>query len=163
MPTAIFVSGPTRIDWYDGSVWTELGECDNDNLPQATWNDYQHEVRTSSSGGTPEEIVLQNTDGTITFTLVKWDATELAQLEARQRGAQGTTTVGRLLVTDSGTFGIRIYPKTPGKTTYTFNRCYLPPNGLVHSNFGNVERRLGLTVKAVPDANNLLYATGTSV
>jgi hypothetical protein len=33
----------------------------------------------------------------------------------------------------------------------------------VHSNFGNVERRLGLTVKAVPDANNLLYATGTSV
>jgi len=88
MPTAIFVSGPTRIDWYDGSVWTELGECDNDNLPQATWNDYQHEVRTSSSGGTPEEIVLQNTDGAITFTLVKWDATELAQLEARQRGAQ---------------------------------------------------------------------------
>jgi hypothetical protein len=163
MATAIFVSGPTRIDWYDGSVWTELGECDNDNLPQATWNDYQHEVRTSSSGGTPEEIVLQNTDGAITFTLVKWDATELAQLEARQRGAQGTTTVGRLLVTDSGTFGIRIYPKTPGKTTYTFNRCYLPPNGLVHSNFGNVERRLGLTVKAVPDVNNLLYATGTSV
>ena len=163
MPTAIFVSGPTRIDWYDGSVWTELGECDNDNLPQATWNDYQHEVRTSSSGGTPEEIVLQNTDGAITFTLVKWDATELAQLEARQRGAQGTTTVGRLLVTDSGTFGIRIWPKTPGKTTYTFNRCYLPPNGLVHSNFGNVERRLGLTVKAVPDVNNLLYATGTRV
>jgi len=162
MPTAIFVSGPTRIDWYDGSVWTELGECDNDNLPQATWNDYQHEVRTSSSGGTPEEIVLQNTDGTITFTLVKWDATELAQLEARQRGAQGTTTVGRLLVTDSGTFGIRIWPKTAGKTTYTFNRCYLPPNGLVHSNFGNVERRLGLTIKAVPDGNNLLYATGTS-
>jgi hypothetical protein len=162
MPTAIFVSGPTKIEWNDGMGWAELGECDNDNLPQVTWNDYQHEVRTSSSGGTPEEIVLQNTDATMSFTLVKWDVTELTQLEARQRGASGQTTVGRILVADGGTFAIRIYPKTAGKTVYTFGRCYLPPNGLVHSNFGNVERRLGMTVKAVPDTTNVLYTTGTS-
>lgn len=163
MPTQIFVAGPTRIDWYDGSTWTELGECDNDNLPQVSWNDYQHEVRTSASGATPEEVILQNSDATISFTLVKWDETELAQLEARQRGAQGTTTVGRRLVNDGGTFGLRIYPRTPGKATYVFNRCYLPPGGMAQSQFGNVERRLGLTVKAIPDANNLLYLTGTTI
>jgi len=35
-------------------------------------------------------------------------------------------------------------------------------NALVRSQFGNVELRAGLSIKAIPDANNLLYSTQTT-
>lgn len=162
MPTAILVSGPTKIEWNNGSGWFDLGFTDNDNLPQISWNDHSHEVRTVVSGATPEEIILHNTEAAISFTLVRFDPAELVALEARQRGAVGTTTVGRRLVNDNGTFGIRITPLTVGRTQYSFGRCFMAPNALVRSQFGNVELRAGLTIKAIPDANNLLYSTATT-
>jgi hypothetical protein len=107
-------------------------------------------------------MVVQNTSATITVTLVKWDAAVLTSLQTRQRGAAYNSTVGRLLVGDSGTFGVQIDPATAGKTGYTFGRCYFMGDAIAHSQFGNVEQRMGLTFRAIPDGSNLLAASYTS-
>ena len=162
MATAIFVAGPTSIYVNVGSGYVELGQTDNDSLPQISYSDNIHEIKTVASGATPEELVVQNTSATITVTLVKWDAAILTSLLVRQRGAAYNSTVGRLLVGDSGTFGVQVDPLTAGKTGYTFGRCYFSGDAIAHSQFGNVEQRMGLTFRAIPDANNLLAALYTS-
>lgn len=162
MATAIFVAGPTSIFVNVGAGYVELGQTDNDSLPQISYSDNIHEIKTVASGATPEELVVQNTSATITVTLVKWDAAILTSLLVRQRGAAYNSTVGRLLVGDSGTFGVQIDPLTAGKTGYTFGRCYFSGDAIAHSQFGNVEQRMGLTFRAIPDANNLLAALYTS-
>ena len=162
MATAIFVAGPTSIFVNVGAGYVELGQTDNDSLPQISYSDNIHEIKTVASGATPEEMVVQNTSATITVTLVKWDAAILTSLLVRQRGAAYNSTVGRLLVGDSGTFGVQVDPLTAGKTGYTFGRCYFMGDAIAHSQFGNVEQRMGLTFRAIPDANNLLAAPYTS-
>ena len=162
MATAIFVAGPTSIFVNVGAGYVELGQTDNDSLPQVTYSDNIHEIKTVASGATPEEMVVQNTSATITVTLVKWDAAVLTSLQTRQRGAAFTSTVGRLLVADSGTFGVKIAPATVNKTGYTFGRCFVMNDGFTHSQFGNVEQRMGLTFRAIPDGSNLLAASYTS-
>ncbi len=162
MATAIFVAGPTSIYVNVGSGYVELGQTDNDSLPQISYSDNIHEIKTVASGATPEELVVQNTSATITVTLVKWDAAILTSLLVRQRGAAYNSTVGRLLVGDGGTFGVQVDPLTAGKTGYTFGRCYFSGDAIAHSQFGNVEQRMGLTFRAIPDANNLLAALYTS-
>ena len=162
MATAIFVAGPTSIFVNVGAGYVELGQTDNDSLPQVSYSDNIHEIKTVASGATPEEMVVQNTSATITVTLVKWDAAILTSLLVRQRGAAYNSTVGRLLVGDSGTFGVQVDPLTAGKTGYTFGRCYFMGDAIAHSQFGNVEQRMGLTFRAIPDANNLLAAPYTS-
>ena len=162
MATAIFVAGPTSIFVNVGAGYVELGQTDNDSLPQVTYSDYIHEIKTVSSGATPEEMVVQNTSATITVTLVKWDAAVLTSLQTRQRGAAFSSTVGRLLVQDGGTFGVKIAPATVNKTGYTFGRCFVIGEGFTHSQFGNVEQRMGLTFRAIPDGSNLLAASYTS-
>jgi hypothetical protein len=162
MATQIFVAGPTSIFVNVGAGYVELGQTDNDSLPQISYSDNIHEIKTVASGATPEELVVQNTSATITVTLVKWDAAILTSLLVRQRGAAYNSTVGRLLVGDSGTFGVQVDPLTAGKTGYTFGRCYFSGDAIAHSQFGNVEQRMGLTFRAIPDANNLLAAPYTS-
>ena len=162
MATAIFVAGPTSIYVNVGSGYVELGQTDNDSLPQVSYSDNIHEIKTVSSGATPEEMVVQNTSATITVTLVKWDASVMTSLQARQRGAAFTSTVGRLLVADGGTFGVQIDPAAVGKTGYTFGRCFLMGDAITHSQFGNVEQRMGLTFRAIPDGSNILAASYTS-
>jgi hypothetical protein len=162
MATAIFVAGPTSIFVNVGAGYVELGLTDNDSLPQVTYSDNIHEIKTVSSGATPEEMVVQNTSATITVTLVKWDAAVLTSLQTRQRGAAFQSTVGRLLVADSGTFGVKIAPATVNKTGYTFGRCFVIGEGFAHSQFGNVEQRMGLTFRAIPDGSNLLAASYTT-
>jgi hypothetical protein len=162
MATAIFVAGPTSIYVNVGSGYVELGQTDNDSLPQVSYSDNIHEIKTVSSGATPEEMVVQNTSATITVTLVKWDAAVLTSVQTRQRGAAFTSTVGRLLVGDSGTFGVQIDPIAVGKTGYTFARCFLMGDAITHSQFGNVEQRMGLTFRAIPDGSNILAASYTS-
>ena len=162
MATAIFVAGPTSIYVNVGAGYVELGQTDNDSLPQISYSDNIHEIKTVASGATPEELVVQNTSATITVTLVKWDAAILTSLLVRQRGAAYNSTVGRLLVGDSGTFGVQVDPLTAGKTGYTFGRCYFMGDAIAHSQFGNVEQRMGLTFRAIPDGSNLLAASYTS-
>jgi hypothetical protein len=162
MATSIFVAGPTSIYVNVGAGYVELGQTDNDSLPQISYSDNIHEIKTVASGATPEEMVVQNTSATITVTLVKWDAAILTSLLVRQRGAAYNSIVGRLLVGDSGTFGVQVDPLTAGKTGYTFGRCYFSGDAIAHSQFGNVEQRMGLTFRAIPDANNLLAAPYTS-
>ena len=86
MATAIFVAGPTMIQVNTGSGYVDLGMTDNDNLPQITYSDNLHEIKTVASGAAPEEIVVQNITATVTVTLVKWDATVLANVLAENRG-----------------------------------------------------------------------------
>ena len=105
MATAIFVAGPTKIQVNLGAGYVDLGLTDNDSLPQITYTDNVHEIKTVASGAAPAELVLQNTTAVVSCTLVKWDAAYLTALAVRERGAEYTTTVGRLLINGSGTFG----------------------------------------------------------
>jgi hypothetical protein len=162
MPTAIFVAGPTKIQVNLGAGFVDLGLTDNDSLPQITYTDNVHEIKTVASGAVPEEMVLQNTTAVISCTLVKWDAANLTALAVRERGAEYTTTVGRLLINGNGTFGVKILPLTAGKTSYTFATCMIMGDAINHSNFGNVEQRLGLTFKAIPTPSTNVLATSST-
>ena len=162
MATAIFVAGPTKIQVNLGAGYVDFGLTDNDSLPQITYTDNVHEIKTVASGAAPAELVLQNTTAVISCTLVKWDAAYLTALAVRERGAEYTTTVGRLLINGSGTFGVKILPLTAGKTSYTFSTCLLMGDAINHSNFGNVEQRLGLTFKAIPDPTTNVLATSAT-
>lgn len=163
MATSIFVAGPTTITVNIGGTVSVLGYTDNDSLPQMTFTDNIHEIKTVASGAVPEEMVVTNTSAIITATLVKWDSTIFTNLITRQRGQEGTPTVGRLLINGSGTFGVSIIPVASGKTSYTFSTCYLVGDAINHSNFGNVEQRLGLTFKAIPlPSTNVLFTKATT-
>jgi hypothetical protein len=162
MATEIFVAGPTKIQVNLGAGYVDLGLTDNDSLPQITYTDNVHEIKTVASGAVPEEMVLQNTTAVISCTLVKWDAANLTALAVRERGAEYTTTVGRLLINGNGTFGVKILPLTAGKTSYTFATCMIMGDAINHSNFGNVEQRLGLTFKAIPTPSTNVLATSAS-
>jgi hypothetical protein len=48
MATAIFVAGPTSIFVNVGAGFVELGQTDNDNLPQVSYSDNIHEIKTVS-------------------------------------------------------------------------------------------------------------------
>lgn len=162
MATSIFVSGPCMMQIDIGGGWLDLGMTDNDSLPQMTFSDNVHEIKTVASGDVPEELVLRNTQATISCTLVKWNATTYSSMLNKQRGDPYATTVGRLLVNGSGTFSVRVTPTTAGKTSYAFGRCYLVGDAVAQSNFGNVEQRLGLTFRAIPNASNILCVQGTT-
>lgn len=160
MAQTIQVAGPTMVV-LDGS---DFGLSDNDNLPTISFNDAMHEVKTVSSGAAPEEIVLQNTTATITVTVVKWDEALLNTILEKQRGAavQGETVVGRRLVggtpsTPVGMFSVEI--ASIGQTQkYEFTHCFIRPDGISDSQWGNRERTLSLTLTAIPNpADNVLY------
>lgn len=158
MASTIFVSGPTKVMVDIGGGYTELGFCDNDNLPAVTFTDHIHEIKTSSSGMAPEELVVQGTTATITVTLVKWDSATWASLLALQRGATYTPTVGKLLVGTSSTFGVQLDPTIAGRAGYTFSTCYLM-NDTGDANFGNVERRLTITFRATQNPSTGVLCT----
>lgn len=162
MATSIFVSGPCMIQVNLGSTLLDLGMTDNDSLPQMTFTDNVHEVKTVASGDVPEELILRNTQATISCTLVKWDSAHYLSLLSKQRGSNFSTTVGKLLVSGSGTFAVKITPTTSNRTSYLFNRAFLIGDAVSHSNFGNVEQRLGLTFRAIPDINNIVCIPGTT-
>lgn len=162
MATSIFVSGPCNVQVNVGSGYVTLGLTDNDSLPQMTFTDNVHEVKTVASGAVPEELILQNTQATVSCTLVKWDASVYTSLLQRQRGAEYSTTVGKLLVNSSGTFGVKITPTANGKDAYAFGRCFIVGDAVTQSQFGNVEQRLGLTFRAIPDGSNVLCTKSTT-
>jgi hypothetical protein len=162
MALSIFVAGPCKIQVALGGAYSDLGYTDNDNLPQITYTDNIHEVKTVASGAVAEELIVQNSKAVISATLVKWDASVWSSLLQRQRGAAYAATVGRMLVNDSGTFGVKILPTQQAKTYYAFARCYLLGDAVAHSQFGNVEQRLGLTFQAIPDQSNVLATTGST-
>jgi hypothetical protein len=152
MAATIQVAGPTVV--YIGE--DILGYSDNDNLPAVAFSDFIHEVKTVMSGAVPEELVLQNTSATITLTLVKWDEAIYEGMLTTQRGVYNTTTVGSQLVSGSHTFALSL-ESVSGNATYTFNRCYIQPDGISDAQWGNRERTLTLTIKAIPDQDNELF------
>jgi len=153
MATTIFVAGPTRIDIdADGSYGT-LGYSDNDNLPSVQFTDNHHEVKSVLTGNVPAALVMTGTSARITLALVKWENSELALLLAKQRGAYNDSTVGRQLVSGGFTFKVKII----GNQTYTFERCYLQPESMGDSQWGNRERILTLNIMAIPNSSGVLY------
>ena len=162
MATAIFVPGPTAIYVNTGSGLTELGLSDNDNLPSIQFTDYQHDVRTVTSGAVPEEIVLQNSEAAVTVALVKWDEAVLSALLSDQRGATFNTTVGRRLVAGNGFFALQIRSVAAGQPGYTFSHAFLRQDSMGDSQWGNRERVLTLNFRCIPNpTTNVLctYAT----
>ena len=156
MAVALFIAGPTRIDIDTTGSFVELGFSDNDNLPSVQLTDHHHEVKSVLSGNVPAAVVLTGTSARITLALVKWDAATLAALLAMQRGAYNDSTVGRKLVSGLFTFGLKIRA-VDGSMAYTFARCYLQPDGMGDSQWGNRERVLTLNISAIPDTNNNIY------
>lgn len=143
-------------------TWADLGIADNDTLPSVTITDHIHEIKTSASGMAPEELVIQGLTGAITVTLVKWDAAVWTAVQAKQRGAAFDAVVGSVMVggATAKVFGVRLNPVETGKYAYTFTHCYLM-NDTTDSQFGNVERRLAITFRAIPDPTTGVLCTYT--
>jgi len=157
MATTIQVAGPTTIsvEVTGGSV-AVLGYSDNDNLPSIQFQDTQHDVRTVLSGQIPEEIVLTGTMARISLALVKWDEDVLNTILLSQRGTSAANNpVGRRLVSNNATFALTI--EGDDGSTYVFGTCYLQPDGVGDSQWGNRERVLTLALNAITTAGTNLY------
>jgi hypothetical protein len=157
MATTIQVAGPTKIQVNIGAGLVDLGYSDNDSLASLTFTDHLYEVKTNERGDVPAEVVVTGLSCVMTVTLVKWDAGVWQDLIDYQRSsvasAPYTATIGRTLVNDytGGTdnlFAIKVLPSNTGATAYQLNNCYLFGD-TADGNFGNAERRLTITVRAI--------------
>ena len=162
MAAEIFVPGPTKVSITTASEEI-LGYSDNDNLPAIQFTDHQHEVKTVLSGAAPEEVVLQGITARISVALVKWDASVLANMLARQRGLYNDLSVGRRIVANTAYFALKIQ-SIADSSNYTFAYAYLQPDGVGDSQWGNRERVLTLAFSALPNpTTGVLYTyTGPS-
>ena len=163
MAMAIYVPGPTIINVATtAGSYVALGYSDNDNLPSIQFTEHLHEVKTVTSGASPEEMVAQNIEASVTVSLVKWDDTILNNLLVDQRGAAYTNTVGRRLVSGSGFFGLQIRSVAASQPGYTFTHAFLRSDSVSDSQWGNRERVLALNFHCIPNpSTNLLYAYAT--
>jgi hypothetical protein len=164
MASSFFIAGPTvvRVAIGSSATFADLGYSDNDNLPSVQLTDNHHEVKTVLSGNVPEEIVLTGTSARITLALVKWDQVVLETILSQQRGATSNSTVGRIVQVGVNTFRVKIIVAAAGGTTaYLFNTCYLQPDGMGDSQWGNRERVLTLNISAIPDSSNDIYTYTT--
>jgi hypothetical protein len=155
MAQTIQVAGPTKIQYKigTGGTYADLGYTDNDSLPTITYSDTVHEVKTVEYGDQPAEVVVTGMTAVVSFTLVKWDAAHWDDIVEQLRGASYEATVGRLLINaneanTAHTIGIKILPSRTGSQSYELPFCYLQGD-TSDSQFGNVERRLTATFKAV--------------
>jgi hypothetical protein len=158
MATVLHIPGPCVISVNNGSGFVELGYSDNDNLPQVSFTDNHHEVKTVLSGNVPEEIVLTGTSARISVALVKWDNTALAAMLLRVRGAATAGVVGQRIIADANYLGIKIANATAAQV-YQFDRCYLQPDSVQDSQWGNRERVLTLAWNAIPNDGALYSLT----
>ena len=159
MASSFFIAGPTvvRVAIGASATFADLGFSDNDNLPSVQLTDNHHEVKTVLSGNAPEEIVLTGTSARITLALVKWDQDVLNTLLAQQRGAANNSTVGRVVQVGGNVFRLKIIKADLSSMSYLFNICYLQPDGMGDSQWGNRERVLTLNISAIPDSVNDIY------
>ena len=158
MATTIQVAGPTKIQVDLGAGFLDLGYSDNDSLASLTFTDHLYEVKTNERGDVPAEVIVTGLSCVLTVTLVKWDATVWNSLIDYQRSSGATSpyvaTVGRTLVNDYAggtdiTFPAKVLPSNSGANAYTLNACYLFGD-TADGNFGNAERRLTITFRAIP-------------
>jgi hypothetical protein len=165
MAMAIYVPGPTIINVATtAGTYVALGYSDNDNLPSIQFTEHLHEVKTVTSGASPEEMVAQNIEASVTVSLVKWEDSVLATLLADQRGAAYNNTVGRRLVSNNAFFGLQIRSVAASQPGYTFTHAFLRPDSVGDSQWGNRERVLTLNFRCIPNpSDNVLctYATIT--
>ena len=163
MPMAIYVPGPTIINVATtAGTYVPLGYSDNDNLPSIQFTEHLHEVKTVTSGASPEEMVAQNIEASVTVSLVKWDDTILNNILVDQRGAAYNNTVGRRLVSNNAFFGLQIRSVAATQPGYTFTHAFLRPDSVGDSQWGNRERVLTLNFRCIPNpSTNVLctYAT----
>lgn len=167
MPTTIQVAGPTKIQVDIGAGFVDLGYSDNDSLASLTFTDHLYEVKTNERGDVPAEVVVTGLSCVLTVTLVKWDSVVWANLIDFQRSAGASSpyvaTVGRTLVNDFAggtdfTFSCKVLPSNTGATAYTLNACYLFGD-TADGNFGNAERRLTITFRAIPRGTDPVVST----
>jgi hypothetical protein len=155
MAMAIYVPGPTIINVATtAGSYVALGYSDNDNLPSIQFTEHLHEVKTVTSGASPEEMVAQNIEASVTVSLVKWDDTILNNLLVDQRGAAYTNTVGRRLVSGS------VAASQPG---YTFTHAFLRPDSVGDSQWGNRERVLTLNFRCIPNPSDNILCTFAAI
>lgn len=152
----IVVAGPTQVmASVNGTDWVSFGMTDNDNLPQWIDRDAIHQVRTSASGASPEQLVHQGITAAMSVTLVQYSTTVLGQIKALMRGGTANTAVvGTVLAGStaalSKTFGLRIVPLTTGRPGIEFPRCWVDGDSWTESQWGNVEKRLAFTAQVMP-------------
>ena len=158
MPATFQIAGPTTVQVDTTGTYVQLGFSDNDNLPSIQFTDHHHEVKTVLSGNVPAEIVLTGTSARISLALVKWNQSVLVDLLEKQRGTANSTDVGAVLVggATARTFGVKIF-SVGGTSVYVFDRCYLQPDGVSDSQWGNRERVLTLNLAVIPNSVGELY------
>jgi hypothetical protein len=162
MATTLQISGPTSVSVALTGGTSILGYSDNDTLPSLQFNDMMHEVKTVLSGNAPEEIVTQGQTARISLALVKWDEAILNNLLIQARStAAGNSSVGGRIVADTRYFGTLI-TATIGGSGYEFTHCYLQPDGVGDSQWGNRERVLTLNIVAFPDPSSGILFTYTA-
>jgi hypothetical protein len=164
MAMAIYVPGPTIINVATtAGTYVALGYSDNDNLPSIQFTEHLHEVKTVTSGASPEEMVAQNIEASVTVSLVKWEDSVLATLLADQRGAAYNNTVGRRLVSNNAFFGLQIRSVAASQPGYTFTHAFLRPDSVGDSQWGNRERVLTLNFRCIPDPTTNVLCTFAAV
>lgn len=165
----IYASGPTKIT-VGSAADTILGYTNDEEAPRIDFTDNVRIVTSQDTGDAPAELIHRGRVAVITGAMVKWDSARKDDLEAAPyttgQAATGNVsggTIGSLYVAGNHTFQLGVIPTTADKTSYTFGRAIVQPEGgFSIEQFGNSELILRFAFFAFPDASGNLYAKATT-
>lgn len=142
-----------------------LGNTDNDDLIEISFEDHIHEVKSVDQGDEIAEAVFLGRIGTLTCTLVKWDVGNELFLTAPGGSADGDAGVigTEMSQTTAFAYHLRIARSITPVTAvpdYIFHLAYI--NTWRYLDFGNKEKRLALEFTLVTNGS-VLYEEATSL
>jgi len=156
MAIGMISHGPCKVEMSSltySAAYSDLGYTDNSDLIQFELEHIKEPVFTTRMGEIPEDWVHQGSVGHLSFTLIKWDTTEVAKLAYAVPGGAAEGDVGNigefhLNSTENFSFAIK-FTGTASNDTYTFHKCVLDGNVQL-LDFGNKPQRVGLNFICLP-------------
>lgn len=160
MASAIQVPGPCIVYWGLSAAnpsFTELGQSDNDSMPQWDESVMTNDVEINTAGRTPTESIVAGIVGHLSMVLTQWDLTQWKSLNNYAKSLTSSTenrfpTIGALQVgtiasPGNGIFDIKVASVISGRIYRTFKYMRLRPTSL--GPFGNNPTKLGLAFDLV--------------
>lgn len=165
--------GPTVLQLSvnpSDATFVDFARTDNDDLCGFEIEDHQQAFKRNDLGDMTAEVIETGSTCRIEFTATSWDEALYENLMGWVRLGSTTSAasnegkyaqVGKLLVTDSRTFSLKILTSRSGEKSYTFKYCRIVAHRV--RSFGNTMKQLIMILESLPDtATGRIYTPSTN-
>lgn len=153
MAVALNITGPHLIRWgtTTGS-YADLGRTDNDDLFNIEIEYKYNDIQTNEFGSMPADAILMGATAFVNFTMVSYDAAEIANLFNACNGSSSGISfpeVGALAIGSSDNLiALTAVPSITGRPTYTVDKLRLISHNL--RDIGNKPTRAAFRFEVLP-------------